>query len=234
MKLICISDTHTLHTQFTNFPSGDVIIHSGDIGSRGYRFEAIEFIEWYGRLPIKEKILIAGNHDFCFENEHNAELRQTCIDNGIHYLEDSGVTIDGVKFWGSPVTPRFFDWAFNRERSEKEYQHRKDVYGNAKLIKDHWDLIPLDTNVLITHGPPLDVLDLVERKGSINLGANVGCEELANKIKELKDLKLHVFGHIHSGYGQLKKDGVLYVNASSCDERYKIVNKPMEIDYETI
>jgi Icc-related predicted phosphoesterase len=132
----------------------------------------------------------------------------------ITYLNDSGVEIDGIKFWGSPVTPRFFDWAFNRDAD----------------IQYHWNMIPYDTNVLITHGPPYGILDLTVREGK-----PVGCHYLRRRLFDLKDLKVHSFGHIHEGFGQQVGDdedfeGVHFVNASYLDHRYRAVNSPVIIN----
>jgi Icc-related predicted phosphoesterase len=116
------------------------------------------------------------------------------------------VELDGLKFWGSPVTPWFHNWAFNRIDDK---------------INEHWDLIPNDINVLITHGPPYLTLDATKS------GLRVGCPRLSNKIKDLTDLKVHVFGHIHEASGIVEKDGVTYVNASTLDLYYEVKNSPV-------
>lgn len=186
-ELIFISDTHTKHCELTDFlndiyhRNNDVIIvHSGDISYRGSLTEVLNFLTWVSDLPFEHKIMIAGNHDFIFE-EQRPLIREILEKDfpSVTYLEDSGVEVMGLKFWGSPVTPRFFDWAFNRDED----------------IQNHWDLIPLDTDVLITHGPPYKILDKTYR------GLQVGCPRLAKKIQELTNLKIHVFGHIHESNG---------------------------------
>lgn len=201
-KIVCISDTHGQHRSL-NLPEGDILIHAGDISRVGKLNEIIEFNSWLGTLNYKHKIIIAGNHDFIFENEYN--LAKSLITNAI-YLEDSGVEIEGIKFWGSPVSPRFYDWAFNRDRGED--------------IKKHWDKIPKNIDVLITHGPPYGVLDKTVS------GENVGCEDLLSKIQEIKP-KFSIFGHIHEGYGIFKDKGITFINACSLNERYKIKNEPI-------
>ena len=201
-KIVCISDTHGQHRSL-NLPEGDILIHAGDISRVGKLNEIIEFNSWLGTLNYKHKIIIAGNHDFIFENEYN--LAKSLITNAI-YLEDSGVEIEGIKFWGSPVSPRFYDWAFNRDRGED--------------IKKHWDKIPKNIDVLITHGPPYGVLDKTVS------GENVGCEDLLSKIQEIKP-KFSIFGHIHEGYGIFKDKGITFINACSLNERYKIKHDPI-------
>ena len=156
-------------------------------------------------------VLIAGNHDFFFEEldkEAPGVSSAWCSLHNVTYLNDSGVTIDGVKFWGSPVQPWFHDWAFNRERGAE--------------IRKHWDKIPDDTDVLITHGPPSNVLDYT--KG----GKYVGCTDLRDTIEWRVFPKIHVFGHIHEGYGRATRPGlpIEYFNASYMDHRYRPVNKP--------
>jgi len=212
--LVLISDTHTKHYEidaqlkeiYGNHPDA-IIVHAGDISYRGRKWEVEEFTEWYSGLPFKHKIMIAGNHDFLFED--SPEAAKDILDRigpGIIYLNDSGVELEGLRFWGSPVTPWFHDWAFNRVEEK---------------INEHWDLIPVDTNILITHGPPYLTLDATKS------GLRVGCPELANKIKDLSDLKVHVFGHIHEADGVVEKDGVIYVNASILDLYYEVKNSPV-------
>lgn len=212
--LVLISDTHTKHYEideqlkqiYNNYPDS-MIVHSGDISYRGRKWEVEEFAAWYSALPFKNKIMIAGNHDFLFEESPEAAEQILESDGpGIIYLNDSGVELEGLKFWGSPVTPWFHNWAFNRVDEE---------------INRHWDLIPNDTNVLITHGPPYLTLD------STKTGLRVGCPRLANKIKDLSDLKVHVFGHIHEASGIVEKDDVIYVNASVLDFHYEVRNYPV-------
>ena len=130
-------------------------------------------------------------------------------DHGIIYLNDSGVVIDGLKIWGSPIQPDFFNWAFNRKRGEE--------------IKKHWDLIPNDTNILITHGSPYGISDLCAH------GERVGCEELLLKVNELRDLSVHAFGHIHEGYGVNTINEVQFINACSLDEKYRYCNDPVSV-----
>src|SRR5690625_1620059 len=143
MKIVAISDTHGRHADIV-FPKGDMLIHAGDVSSRGTRTQVADFIDWFARQPHKYKIFIAGKHDFFLEQADVQEIKEL-IPEGIIYLNDSGVEIEGIKFWGSPVTPWFYNWAFNRDRGEE--------------IKQHWDLIPDDIRVLITHGPPSRILD---------------------------------------------------------------------------
>jgi Icc-related predicted phosphoesterase len=212
--LVFISDTHTKHYEIDgqlreihdNHPDA-ILIHAGDISYRGRVHEVEDFIEWYSSLPFKHKIMIAGNHDFLFETE--PDKCKEIIDRlgpDITYLEDSGIELEGLKFWGSPITPWFHNWAFNRV---------------ADKINEHWDLIPTDINVLITHGPPYLTLD------DTRSGLRVGCTGLSEKIKNLSELKVHVFGHIHEAQGIVEKDGVTYVNASILDLYYEVKNSPV-------
>ena len=217
MKLICISDTHGKHEQTGlqfGDPHGDVVVCAGDISSVGGEEEVREFCEWFADLPIEHKVLVAGNHDFYFARFHIIAMGM-CDALGITYLEDSGATIDGVKFWGSPWTPWFNDWAFNAQR--------------GKEIKQHWDLIPDDTDVLVTHGPPYGCLDRPNAPWLPSHGASLGCEELAKAVLRVKP-KLHVFGHIHSGRESPSIESeTIFVNASICTERYQATNNPTEV-----
>src|SRR5262249_25680108 len=152
------------------------------ISMKGEESEIRNFLNWFGGLEYQHKILIAGNHDFYFEKSSDAEIEKI-IPSNIIYLKDSGTIINGLKIWGSPVTPWFLDWAFNRRRGDP--------------IRRHWDLIPDDTDILITHGPSFRILDVD------NKGQHLGCKDLFNRIQELK-LKAHLFGHIHESYGLIE------------------------------
>ena len=207
MKIIAISDTHGKHRNL-DLPQGDMLIHAGDVSSRGLEDEVLDFLDWYESLDFKYKIFIAGNHDFYFEKEKKEAIEKV-IPSNVIYLNDSGVTIEGIKIWGSPIQPWFFDWAFNRKRGEE--------------IAQHWKFIPDDTNILVTHGPAFGLLDKTFREES------VGCEELLKSIKKVKP-QFHIAGHIHEAYGQVEKDGTHFINASVLDLRYQLVNKPFEFE----
>jgi Icc-related predicted phosphoesterase len=208
MKLVCIADSHGRHKNIT-LPDGDVLVVAGDITSRGEIELVGGFNKWIGKQNFKHKIVIAGNHDFCFENNLR-KIAVSTLDN-CTYLEDSGITIEGIKFWGSPWQPNFNNWAFNLDRGEK--------------ISQKWKMIPDDVNVLITHGPPFGMLDR-----TFSTEERVGCEELYKKISSLKSLKIHVFGHIHETYGIREENNIKYINCSVCDLCYKVVNSPVVVE----
>ena len=214
MKIVAISDTHDQQWNL-EVPDGDVLVHAGDIcfehkGSVGFK-HITRLREWLYEQPHKHKVIIAGNHDFPFET-HPKESRYILRD--FHYLQDSAVEIDGVKFWGSPWQPWFYDWAFNLER--------------GKLLEEKWALIPEDTDVLLTHGPPYGKGDLTT--GYIGPQEHAGCKDLTVRLQELS-VKLHVFGHIHSGYGMYRLGETDCVNASVVNEHYEAVNKPVTWEY---
>lgn len=207
MDLVFISDTHNLHKRITEYlPSGDVIIHSGDVTNTGTILEIISFLSWFGSLPYKHKIFIAGNHDFYFQNISKDNL-ENIIPNNVHYLYNSSILIDGIKFWGSPDQPIFCNWAFNKTKEE---------------LKKTWSKIPENTDVLITHCPPNKILDKTLD------GYNVGCKALRNKIDNIKP-KINVFGHIHEAYGIEKINGTTFINSSVVDKNYRLVNKVITI-----
>ena len=207
MKFVIISDTHGQHKNLT-LPKGDVIIHAGDISQRGKESEIIDFLNWFKDLDFKYKIFIAGNHDFFFEETSEKDI-QRIIPENIIYLCDSGVEVENIKIWGSPITPWFYDWAFNRPRGAQ--------------IALHWQLIPHDTDILITHGPVFGQLDKTTR------GENVGCEDLLHAIDKIKP-KIHICGHIHEGYGQTTSSKTKFINASVLDEKYGLTNPPITFE----
>ena len=191
-------------------PDGDLVLHAGDCTRRGTMAETTEFLDWFGRLSHQYKVLIAGNHDFLFERE--ASLAESLVPAGVTYLRDSGVVIAGRTVWGSPWQPWFHDWAFNLERGPE--------------LAAKWRLIPNDTDLLVTHGPPHGILDQTINRPP----EQVGCEDLTARLAVLPNVKLHVFGHIHEAYGRRRQDGREYVNASICDVRYRPVNAPVVVD----
>jgi predicted phosphodiesterase len=214
MKITCISDTHNQHTHIPPdwLEGGDVLVHAGDISGRGSLREVEEFLAWFNELPYTHKIMIAGNHDFWFEKMSTFAVNEMLQEKypNIIYLNDSGIEIDGVKFWGSPVQPWFYDWAFNRMGTD---------------ICRHWDMIPLDTDVLITHGPMKGFLDMTVR------GVSTGCPYLLEKSAEMTNLKLFVCGHIHEAYGKFEfPDGGVFVNASTLNFNYQVQNKPIVVE----
>lgn len=210
MRLVCISDTHNSHKAM-NLPEGDVLIHAGDATGQGLTLEVERFLAWFASQPHAHKILIAGNHDWLFQRHPDMAAQLLAAHAGITYLQDSGVEIEGVKFWGSPWQPWFCDWAFNLPRK-----------GSA--IRETWNKIPLGTEVLITHGPPHGVLDQVHG------GQHLGCEELKIRLEAILP-RVHIFGHIHDAYGVAQSKATAYVNACSCDEEYRPTHRPIVLDF---
>jgi Icc-related predicted phosphoesterase len=207
MKFISLSDTHGQHRKLI-LPKGDVLIHAGDVSKMGKQHEIEDFIDWFGNQNFKYKLFIAGNHDFWFENATDLDLKKM-IPKEIVYLNDGGIDIEGFLIWGSPITPWFYDWAFNKHR------------GGA--IAKHWELIPANTDILITHGPVHGILD----RTFSNIHA--GCEDLKHAINRLKP-KVHICGHIHEGYGMLDKEETLFINASVLNLKYELVNAVVEFE----
>jgi Icc-related predicted phosphoesterase len=217
MKMTFISDTHGKHEHLTSkaynniLGSGDCLIHAGDCTNVGKIGEIKDFLDWFSNTNYTHKIFIAGNHDFGFEIVH--DIAPEYKEMGVHYLFDSEVIIDGIKFYGSPWQPEFYDWAFNLPRGEK--------------LAEKWSMIPEDTDILITHGPAYQMLDWT-------LGGQlVGCQDLFHRIMEVQP-KIHVCGHIHCAYGQKNFNNVEFLNASVLNERYKYENKPIKIEFDIV
>ena len=233
MRILFTSDSHSLQNEIPKqwLMEADAICHSGDICLKGSFQEGHAFMEWFSELPYKHKIFTVGNHDICFDPSHPrykyfkqdfdrvypdkiGNIREIIPEN-ITFLDNSSIEIDGLKFWGFPQTPEFYNWAFNVPRG-------------AELAK-FTDQIPLDTDVLLTHGPPQGILDMTMR------GEYVGCEELKNRLEEVKPL-VHSFGHIHEARGVVKTEDTLFLNSSVVNLNYFVVNKPylVEIDENKI
>ena len=212
-RITFISDTHTKHKQL-DLPGGDLLIHAGDIMNSGYsKLDIHDFCEWFELQDYKHKIFIAGNHDRMFEN-HPLESNTIVNNYDVTYLQDEEDIIDDVKIYGSPWQPEFLNWAFNLPR-------------NGKELEEKWNVIPKDTDILVTHGPAFGHLDVS------GFGGNpVGCELLKERIDKIQPL-IHVFGHIHGSAGYKFDGNTHYFNASVLDERYTYQNKPMTIDWDS-
>lgn len=200
MIIHAISD---LHGYIPILKGGDLLIIAGDLTLSGSKNDTKDFATWVESLDYKEIVIIAGNHD-AYLTQHNPFKRA-------HYLCDSGVELFGLKIWGSPYTPTFYNWYFMKDRGEQ--------------IKKHWDLIPNDTDILVTHGPPHGILDR-----SVD-GKFCGCEELLKAVNRIKP-KNHIFGHIHEQWGREEAIGeTTFHNVSYCNEYYVPVNKCKEIEW---
>jgi len=210
MKIVCISDTHMKHDRLI-VPDGDVLIHCGDIcfsrsnDFRGQIDDINIFIHWLKSLPHKHKILVAGNHDVVMEEY---PLLADKMLQGITYLRDEAVTIDGITFYGTPWQPIFGHWGFNR---------------SPEILKIKYAEIPMNVDVLITHCPPLGVLDMAHNE-------YCGSYELLSRVTETKP-RYHVFGHIHENGERAQKGArTIFVNCSVLDNEYNLVYEPMEFE----
>lgn len=215
--LVFISDTHGSHRNL-KVSRADILVHCGDWCAHSDEASTGDFLIWLDAQPHDHKVLIAGNHETWVEANHPQFLAMLAeLAPSVIYLNDSGADVCGLRLWGSPVQPRFFDWSWNRDRGPD--------------IQRHWDLIPTDTEVLITHGPPMGILDDAGADYALRR-ERVGCANLRTTIMErLKSLKVHAFGHVHRPGGQVEMhDGVMYVNAAVLNERYNLTHDPVVVN----
>lgn len=218
MKIVAISDVHGKWNKIKDIPECDVLISAGDYSFRGEEHMVKDFHKWLSKQKAKHVISVQGNHELWVESNFEAAkavAEKACP--GVHFIGDHGtVVIDGVKFHGSAYTPWFHNWAWNKQRGIE--------------LAQEWAKIPEDTNVLITHGPVAGILDLVLHvDGSPK--ERVGCHDLLAKIVTLDQLKYHICGHIHSGYGEYNFHGKKFINASICDEMYMPTNPITVFEY---
>lgn len=221
MRITFISDTHNKHKQVTSsLPGGDLLIHAGDLTSMGYQHEIQGFCSWFNKLEnYDHKVFIAGNHDWGFQDNTEKIMEIVNSYKGIDYLQDNMLLVGGenyedmVKIWGSPWQPEFYNWAFNLPREGEE-------------LREKWAQIPIDVDILVTHGPAHGYLDRV-----IGGWENLGCELLAESIKSKKP-KIHVCGHIHTGYGYIFDGDTHYINAAVLNEQYVFAHKPLTVDWD--
>lgn len=220
MKITFISDTHNKHKQIAQYlTGGDVLIHTGDFSSMGHKHEIYDFCKWFSSLNgYTYKILIAGNHDESFQNDPLIANGIVKSFNNIIYLQDSSVTIEGVKIYGTPWQPVFMNWAFNLPTGGEE-------------LKQKFSLIPLDTDILLTHCPPAYILDRV-----LGEYTNLGCERLRERISRVQP-KINAFGHIHTAHGYIDKvwsdtnKTTHFINSCVLNDHYIVSYKPFTIDW---
>lgn len=207
MKIVCLSDTHNFYSDL-KIPECDIMIHAGDLQAYN-RKELNTFCKWVDNQNARFKVVIAGNHDK-YIAENNVKARKILGEHCI-YLENSMVVIDRLRIYGTPITPVFGKWYF---MGEDEY--RQNIFSN----------IPEDIDILITHSPPLNILD----KLSHGFNTHVGDFLLNSVVRKCFNLKYHIFGHIHESCGMVEYDKIKFVNCSICDEFYNISNKPIVIN----
>lgn len=200
LVIVMISDTHTMHREI-EVPPGGLFIHAGDFTMDSRSAEALtDFNDWLGELPHAFRVVVPGNHDVALQDPARRQL----ITNA-KLLVNEGVEIMGLKIWGSPATPLL------REAvgvpSERD---RIDLYSR----------IPNDTDILITHGPPYGVLD--QAPGSEE---HQGCRQLLAAVRRVQPM-MHVFGHVHGGYGTFNTPETLFVNAALPGRGYDLSNRP--------
>ncbi|MCC6553016.1 MAG: metallophosphatase domain-containing protein [Polyangiaceae bacterium] len=191
MRIVAVADTHLFHDELV-LPAGDVLVHAGDLCRGGTLDELARATSWIRTLPHRDKIVVAGNHDWAFVHAP-AEARRL-LGEGVVYLEDSGATVGGLRFWGSPWQPEFNDWAFNLPRGAP--------------LAGRWAAIPPGIDVLITHGPPDGIGD------ASSTGGRSGCEALRARVREVRP-RLHLFGHIHEDGGLWREGGTCFANVTT-------------------
>jgi Icc-related predicted phosphoesterase len=206
MRIVIISDTHCRHEEL-GLLRGDVLIHCGDSGN-GFAAHATDvdrLDDWLGRQTFDRILCVGGNHDF--ELEKRSKATAPSLRNAV-YLQDHSIHYRGVHFYGAPWVPELVTWAY---------------YLPANEICERWNRIPAETDVLITHTPPLGILD---RNRS---GRSCGCPDLAERLADLRP-RIHCFGHIHASAGSIELGRTTYVNASMVDSQYHIARRPFEFD----
>lgn len=203
MRILHLSDTHNQHRQLKALPEADIIIHSGDFTLHGTEEEALDFMKWFCDLPYPHKIFIAGNHDLCMYEIDSIEG----LPDNVHYLCNQSIKIQGVTFYGIPY---FIN------------DCKKGLY------ESFFELIPPDTDVLVTHQPPYGICD----EADYGTGeSHHGNKKLAECVSGL-NVKYHLFGHEHDANGVIKKDGIVFSNASLVNHNFKMYARPRLFQYQ--
>lgn len=219
LKITAISD---LHGHYPTLEGGDILIIAGDCTANDKALAWGEFFHWFHQTTYTYKILVGGNHDNFFQNNFLQEVHEPPIDESFYYLCDSGVTIEGIKFWGSPWTKKFT--GMNKKCEAFTLNHEYQL--NRKF-----SLIPENVDMLITHGPAFGILDMND------IGDFCGSTTLLEAIERVNPT-YHIFGHIHEQggkkfrYKMIPKDTIC-MNVSYLDERYKPINQITNFEIKT-
>lgn len=208
MKFALCSDLHQY--PIPNKPEADVLLIAGDISNVGTYREIESMVNYFKKLPYEKIILTAGNHDWGFQ-KNPENILPLFDDEKFEILINSHCEYKGFKFFGSPYCPKFGNWAF---------------YPSEEIRKQTWNNIDNDTDIIITHCPPYRIMDKVNNNFA-GLDDYCGCNHLRNRIMEIKP-KIHLFGHIHEGYGKQEIDGITFINGSICTGRYNPIN-PVQV-----
>jgi predicted phosphohydrolase len=197
MRIVAVADTHTFEADLGTIPDGDIFVHAGDLLRGGTLGELGPVAAWIRRLPHRYKVVVAGNHDWCFLNDREAAC--DLLGDAV-YLEDSGTTLGGVTFWGSPWQPEYGGWAFNLPR--------------GVALAEKWARITDRVDVLVTHGPPAGFGDSGPTFG------RAGCEDLLRRVREANP-RVHLFGHIHQDGGLWRDGATAFFNVTTweCERR---------------
>lgn len=211
MKIVAISDTHGFHPLLDPLPQGDILVHSGDFCNHGTELEGLAFLQWFAAQPHEHKVLVPGNHDIFLDPlcpryspgryGNDARFLAGCAEAGIHYLVDAPAEIGGLRLYGTPWMPEFYQWAFMRPDEERE-----------RLVAPVAEA-PID--VLVTHGPPHGLCDRV-----VHDGQHVGDRPLRAAVQANGRIRLLLCGHIHEGRGEAMLGATRVVNASTCNQHY--------------
>jgi Icc-related predicted phosphoesterase len=229
MKIVCISDTHAKQIPDDQMPDGDVLVHAGDITNNGKLTQLAQMSAWLRHLAdtkYEHVVCIAGNHDFILDAFRieglEEELKEGFFNGRVHYLRDESLWLNfsgrTIKFYGTPWTV-CGDWAF----SEMDRMKRLEMFNK----------IPMDTDILISHGPPYSILDRCDN-GAHGFGS-VGDLELLGAVERVRP-RIHCFGHIHDSYGILNLGDTTFVNAAvtrvkpSESDPYPLQNPPIVIE----
>ena len=226
VRVLLFSDTHGRTREMTpyEYEGIDISIFSGDFTNIGGYRDIVQFKDWYLSCKSKYKVMISGNHELTLDLENQGKIRPTkpellegktpqelknvlLNEPGIIYLENRSINLCGLNIFGSPYSPYFCNWAFPTPEDP-----------------NIWDMIPQDTDIIVTHGGPLGILDKSVK------GIHCGCPRLDNAILKIKPA-LCVFGHIHEDAGLVVKKGITYVNASVLNYHYEVAFKPRIVDF---
>lgn len=227
MRVVAVADTHLFHDELV-VPDGDILIHAGDMCRGGDLHELRDAARWLRSLPHRYKIVVAGNHDWALAPcTRDAAPCQSCVARddpgsrgercdgdaaiaremlaGLIYLEDSEVTLEGLRIYGSPWQPEYNDWAFMLPRGAP--------------LAAVWSRVPRNLDILVTHGPPDGIGDRSP------VGGRTGCADLRARVADVAP-RLHVFGHIHQDGGVWHDGATTFINATTweCERPPSVVD----------
>lgn len=236
IRIVHLSDTHNfLHKYPRNhfLPTGHILVHTGNFTNNGTAEEFNQFNEWLNSVAhlYHYRVVILGACDVKkFGN--NFEAMKKMLSYATHVLCNESAVILGINFYGVP-------WN-SQNTVKKNFSLR---FSSSSSLEN----IPENTEVLLTHGPAYQRLDVTyplnhdkevdtdsklckskkEREKDREIGEEIehwGSKELLDIINKFKP-NLHLHGLAKESRGILPSfaNSTMTVNSCMCNRERTVM-----------